>query len=47
MVEADAVVALVVVALMVVAFLARNGFKIWGLYLLLTAVFSLIIYFTP
>lgn len=34
-------------ALMVVAFLARNGFKIWGLYLLLTAVFSLIIYFTP
>ncbi len=34
-------------ALMIVAFLAKNGFKIWGLYLLLTAVFSLIIYFTP
>lgn len=34
-------------ALMVIAFLAKSGFKIWGLYLFLTAVFSLIIYVTP
>ena len=32
------------VALMVVAFLAKNGWKIWGLYLLLFLVFSLFIY---
>ncbi|TDO83667.1 hypothetical protein EV143_101104 [Flavobacterium chryseum] len=32
------------VALMVVAFLAKNGWKIWGLYILLTLVFSLFIY---
>ena len=32
------------VALMVVAFLAKNGWKIWGIYLLLTLVFSLLIY---
>jgi len=32
------------VALMVVAFLAKNGWKIWGLYLLLSLVFSLFIY---
>ncbi|MEH6679109.1 MAG: hypothetical protein V7724_01110 [Sediminicola sp.] len=31
--------------LMMLAFLARNGWKIWGLYLLLTLVFSLFIYF--
>ena len=33
------------VALMLVAFMARNGWKIWGLYLLVTAVLSAIIYF--
>jgi hypothetical protein len=32
------------VALMVVAFLAKSGWKIWGIYILLTLVFSLIIY---
>lgn len=32
-------------ALMVVAFLAKNGWKIWGIYLLLTLIFSLLIYF--
>ena len=32
------------VALMVIAFLAKNGWKIWGLYILLTLVFSLFIY---
>ena len=32
------------VALMVVAFLAKSGWKIWGIYLLLTLVFSLFIY---
>ena len=32
------------VALMVVAFLAKSGWKIWGVYLLLTFVFSLFIY---
>lgn len=32
------------VALMVVAFLAKNGWKIWGIYLLLTLLFFLIIY---
>jgi hypothetical protein len=32
------------VALMVVAFLAKNGWKIWAVYLLLTLSFSLIIY---
>jgi len=32
------------VALMVVAFLAKSGWKIWGVYLLLTLVFSLFIY---
>lgn len=31
-------------ALMVVAFLAKNGWKIWGLYLLLSLLFCLIIY---
>lgn len=35
------------VALMIVAFLAKNGFKIWGLYLFLTAIFSLTVYFIP
>ncbi|WP_345741547.1 hypothetical protein [Salegentibacter mishustinae] len=34
-------------ALLVIAFLAKNGFKIWGLYLLLTAFFALLIYFIP
>lgn len=32
--------------LLVVAFLGKNGWKTWGIYLLLTAVFSLIIYFS-
>lgn len=32
------------VALMIVAFLAKSGWKIWGLYILLTLVFSLFIY---
>ena len=32
------------VALMVVAFLAKNGWKILGVYLLLTLLFSLLIY---
>lgn len=31
-------------ALMVVAFLAKNGWKIWGVYLCLIAVFGLIIF---
>lgn len=30
--------------LMVLTFLARNGWKIWGLYLVLTLIFSLVIY---
>jgi hypothetical protein len=33
------------VALMVIAFLAKNGWKIWGIYLLLTLIFCGIIYF--
>ncbi|MFH6991985.1 hypothetical protein [Flavobacterium sp. FlaQc-48] len=32
------------VVLMVVAFLAKSAWKIWGIYLLLTLVFSLFIY---
>ena len=32
------------VVLMVLAFLAKSGLKIWGLYILLTLLFSLIIY---
>jgi hypothetical protein len=32
------------VALMVVAFLAKSGWKIWGIYLLLTLLFCGIIY---
>ncbi|MGQ7946837.1 hypothetical protein [Flavobacterium sp. WC2509] len=32
------------VALMIVAFLAKNGWKIWGIYLLLTLFFALIVY---
>lgn len=31
--------------LLIVAFLAKNGWKTWGIYLLLILVFSLIIYF--
>lgn len=31
--------------LMVLAFLAKNGWKIWVIYLLLTLLFSVIIYF--
>ena len=30
--------------LMVLAFLAKNGLKIWGIYILLTLLFSIIIY---
>jgi hypothetical protein len=32
------------VALMIVAFLAKKGWKIWGIYLLFTLIFSLILY---
>ena len=32
------------VGLMVLAFLARNGWKIWGIYLLSSVIFSGIIY---
>ena len=32
------------VVLMVVAFLAKSGWKIWGIYIFLTLVFSLFIY---
>ncbi|WP_348798683.1 hypothetical protein [Flavobacterium adhaerens] len=32
------------VALMVIAFLAKNGWKIWGIFLALTLVFSTIVY---
>jgi hypothetical protein len=32
------------VVLMVVAFLAKSGWKIWGIYILLSLVFSLLIY---
>ncbi|MBE7641380.1 MULTISPECIES: hypothetical protein [Salegentibacter] len=35
------------VALMIIAFLAKNGFKIWGIYLLLSAFFVLLIYVIP
>lgn len=30
--------------LMMLAFLAKNGWKIWGVYLLLTGLFSVIVY---
>ena len=33
------------VALMIIAFIAKSGRKIWMVYLLLTLVFSLLIYF--
>ncbi|MDR6193224.1 hypothetical protein [Siphonobacter sp. SORGH_AS_0500] len=33
------------VGLMILAFLARNGWKIWGIYLMSSVVFSGIIYF--
>tara|TARA_R110002050_G_scaffold109796_1_gene221109 strand:+ start:34717 stop:35016 length:300 start_codon:yes stop_codon:yes gene_type:complete len=32
------------VVLMIVAFLAKNGWKIWGIYLLATLAFSILIY---
>lgn len=32
------------VALMVIAFLAKSGWKIWGIYILLTLLFSALIY---
>lgn len=32
------------VALMVIAFLAKNGWKIWGIFLVLTLLFSSIVY---
>ncbi|WP_281638106.1 hypothetical protein [Flavobacterium marginilacus] len=32
------------VGLMIVAFLAKNGWKIWGIYLLITFIFALILY---
>lgn len=31
--------------LMVVAFLGKNGWKVWGIYLLASAVFGIIFYF--
>ncbi|MEM8846749.1 MAG: hypothetical protein AAGD17_06575 [Bacteroidota bacterium] len=31
-------------ALLVIAFMAKNGWKIWGIYLLLIALFGTIIY---
>ncbi|GAB3775873.1 hypothetical protein GCM10028818_20560 [Spirosoma horti] len=33
------------VGLIILAFLARNGWKIWGIYLLSSLIFSVIIYF--
>lgn len=33
------------VALMILAFLAKSGYKIWGIYLGLILVFSVVIYF--
>lgn len=33
-------------SLIVVAFLAKSGWKIWGIYLLLSTLFSIIIYFS-
>lgn len=35
---------LVWVTLLILAFLAKNGWKIWGIYLLISLLFSLIIY---
>lgn len=35
---------LVWVGLMIVAFIAKSGWKIWGIYLLLTLFFSAIVY---
>jgi Ca2+/Na+ antiporter len=32
------------VGLLILAFLAKNGWKVWGLYLLLTLFFCLLIY---
>ncbi|MBU2913259.1 MULTISPECIES: hypothetical protein [Reichenbachiella] len=32
------------VALMIIAFLGRNGWKTWGIYLLLTGFFSILVY---
>ena len=32
------------VILMIVAFIVKNGWKIWGIYLLLTLLFSFLIY---
>ncbi|WP_020533172.1 hypothetical protein [Flexithrix dorotheae] len=33
------------VTLLIVAFLAKNGWKVWGIYLLITFFFSIISYF--
>ncbi|QWX84642.1 hypothetical protein H0I23_03070 [Cellulophaga sp. HaHaR_3_176] len=32
------------VALMVIAFIAKSGWRIWGIYLILSFIFSIIIY---
>ncbi|MFV9552114.1 hypothetical protein [Algibacter sp. PT7-4] len=32
------------VTLMILAFLSKNGWKLWGIYLLLTIFFSIILY---
>ncbi|KGL62983.1 hypothetical protein PHEL85_0011 [Polaribacter sp. Hel1_85] len=29
---------------MIIAFLAKNGWKIWGIYLLITVLFSIVVY---
>ncbi|MDO5970890.1 hypothetical protein Q4Q35_13845 [Flavivirga aquimarina] len=34
------------VILMIIAFLAKNGWKIWGIYLILSLLFLIIIYFS-
>lgn len=33
------------IAFIIIAFLARNGWMIWGIYLLITLFFSTVIYF--
>lgn len=35
---------LIWVSLMILAFIAKSGWKIWGIYLLLTLFFSVIVY---
>lgn len=35
------------VTLFILAFLAKNGWKIWGIYLLSTAIMAVLIYLNP